>query len=126
VEHASVLTPDLIARMSELGVIASVQPAFVRSDARWLEQRLGPERARWAYPFRSMLDAGVRLVGGSDAPVEQPDPLSGARAAVDRSGWNLDEALEPWEALSLFADGSFEAGTALWISPNLDRFERLT
>ncbi len=126
VEHASVLTPELIERMSELEVTASVQPAFVRSDARWLDARLGSERARWAYPFRSMLDAGVRMVGGSDAPVEQPDPLSGVRAAVDRGGWNLEEALEPWEGLSLFADGSFEAGTALWISPDLDRFERMT
>ena len=126
VEHASVLTPGLIGRMSDLGVIASVQPAFVRSDARWIDARLGPERSQWAYPFRSMLAAGIRLVGGSDAPVEDPDPLSGARVAVDRSGWNLDQALEPWEALSLFADGSFEGGTAMWISPNLDRFDRLT
>ena len=125
VEHASILTHELIGRMSELGVIASVQPAFVRSDARWLDDRLGPRRARWAYPFRSMLDAGIRLVGGSDAPVEQPDPLFGVRAAVRRGGWNLDEALEPWEALSLFADGSFDAGEALWISPDLYRFERM-
>ena len=120
------LRPDLVRRMADLGVIASVQPAFVPSDARWLDERLGPERARWAYPFRSMLDAGVELVGGSDAPVEQPDPLFGMRAAVDRAGWNLDETLEPWEAVSLFADGSFDAGIALWISPKLDRFELLT
>ena len=126
VEHASVLTPTLIRRMADLGVIASVQPAFVPSDARWLDERLGPSRGRWAYPFRSMLDAGVELVGGSDAPVEQPDPLFGMRAAVERSGWNLDEALEPWEAVFLFSDGSFDAGTAMWISPELDRFERLT
>ncbi len=126
VEHASVLTPELIDRMADLGVMASIQPAFVRSDARWLDQRLGPQRARWAYPFRSMLDAGIELVGGSDAPVEQPDPLYGARTAVDRAGWNLDEALEPWQALSLFADGSFETGEALWISPDLNRFERLS
>lgn len=126
VEHASLLSPGLIERMAELRVVASVQPSFVRSDARWLDERLGPERARWAYPFRSMLDAGIRLVGGSDAPVENPDPLLGARNAADRAGWNLDEALEPWEALSLFADGSFADGNALWISPDLDRFERLT
>jgi predicted amidohydrolase YtcJ len=125
VEHASVLTPDLIAGMSDLGIIASVQPAFVRSDARWLDARLGPERARWAYPFRSMLDAGVRLVGGSDAPVEHPDPLAGIRAAIDRSGWNLEESLDPWEAVSLFADGVFDSGAALWISPGADRFERI-
>jgi len=125
VEHASVLTPDLIALMSDLDVIASVQPAFVASDARWLDTRLGPERSRWAYPFRSMLRAGIRLVGGSDAPVETPDPLSGVRAAVDRAGWNVDEALEPWESLALFSDGSFEAGTVMWISAGLDRFETL-
>ena len=124
VEHASVVTPALIERMAELEIVASVQPAFVPSDARWLDRRLGTDRSRWAYPFRSMLEAGVRLVGGSDAPVEQPDPLAGVRAAVDRSGWNLEESLEPWEALSLFADGTFEGG-ATWVSPDLDRFERL-
>ena len=48
--------------LADLGVIASVQPAFVPSDARWLDERLGPTRGRWAYPFRSMLDAGVELV----------------------------------------------------------------
>jgi predicted amidohydrolase YtcJ len=125
IEHASVLSPELIGRMADLDVVASVQPAFVRSDARWLDARLGPERSRWAYPFRSMLEAGVRLVGGSDAPVENPDPLSGARAAIDRAGWNPEEALEPWEALSLFSNGSFDAGTVMWISPELDRFERV-
>lgn len=125
VEHASVLTPDLIDRMAQLGVLASVQPAFVQSDAHWLDDRLGPERARWTYPFRSMLEAGVRLRGGSDAPVENPDPLTGARAAVHRSGWNVEEALEPWQGLALFAETSFDEGTATWVSPKLDGFERL-
>lgn len=124
VEHASVMTPRLIERVSELGVVASVQPAFVRSDARWLDRRLGSDRAKWAYPFRSMRDAGVLMVGGSDAPVESPDPLAGARAAVDRGGWNADEALEPWEALALFADGSFDEASVTWVSQDLDRFER--
>ena len=99
VEHASVLSPELIARFAELDVVASVQPSFVTSDARWLDERLGPDRARWAYPFRSMLDAGVTLVGGSDAPVERPDPLAGARSAVGRAGWNTVESLTEIEAL---------------------------
>ncbi len=124
VEHASILSPSLIDRMADLGIVASVQPAFVASDARWLERRLGPTRARWAYPFRSMLEAGVRLVGGSDAPVEEPDPLAGARVAVSRAGWSVEESLGPDEALALYADGEF-TDRAVWVSSDLDRFERL-
>ncbi|NIS30364.1 MAG: amidohydrolase family protein, partial [Actinobacteria bacterium] len=74
IEHASVIRPDAIVRMAELGVTASVQPAFVRSDGPWLPDRLGPRRLAWAHPFRSMSEAGIPLLGGSDAPVEVPDP----------------------------------------------------
>ena len=124
IEHASVLSADLVERLAESGVVASVQPAFIASDAHWMERRLGPDRARWAYPFRSMLDAGTTLIGGSDAPVERPDPLAGMRAAVHRNGFHPEESLDPVDAVILYADGSF-GDRAMWIAPDLSSFEWL-
>ena len=103
VEHASVLTPETIDRMARLGVTASIQPAFLASESTWLEKRLGPDRMDRAYPFRSLLEAGVPLLGGSDSPVELPDPQVGMRAAVERHGINPDEALTSDQAKALFA-----------------------
>lgn len=103
VEHASVLTDETIERMARMGVTASVQPAFLASEASWLVKRLGPERMDRAYPFRSLLDAGVPLLGGSDSPVELPDPQTGITAAIDRHGINPGEALTRAQAEALFA-----------------------
>lgn len=124
VEHASVLSSHLVGRLSESGVVASVQPSFIASDAHWMERRLGPDRARWAYPLRSMLDAGTTLLGGSDAPVERPDPLAGMRAAVQRNGFHPEESLDPIDAVGMYADGSF-GSRAMWIAPDLSSFEWL-
>ncbi len=85
IEHASVLNPKHISRIKELGLIASVQPHFNVSDF-WVQQRLGEERASLTYPFASLLQAGIRVVGGSDCPVEPLTPLSGIEAAVNRTG----------------------------------------
>lgn len=99
VEHASVADPDQIARMASAGVIASVQPSFATSDAAWVEQRLGPDRAAWAYAFASMITAGVAVRGGSDAPIESADPFVGiADACRPRP-----ESLELDDAISVYA-----------------------
>jgi predicted amidohydrolase YtcJ len=103
VEHASLLSDQAIERMGRLGVTASVQPAFLASEATWLERRLGAERMDRVYPFRSLLEAGVPLIGGSDAPVELPDPAVGIRAAIDRHGINPSEALSEDQSETLFA-----------------------
>lgn len=124
IEHASVMSADLVGRLSGSGVIASVQPAFIASDAHWMDRRIGPERARWAYPLHSMLEAGTTLIGGSDAPVERPDPLAGMRVAVHRNGFHPEEAIDPIDAVRLYADGSF-GDRAMWIAPDLSSFEWL-
>ena len=103
IEHASIMTPAAIERMARLGVTASVQPAFIASEGDWLEKRLGPERMEMVYPFRSFLDAGIPMVGGSDAPVEHPDPRPAIQAAVERKGFNTEEALTREEAEALFS-----------------------
>lgn len=102
IEHASVLKPESIERMARMGVTASVQPAFLASEENWLEKRLGADRMNCAYPFRSLLEAGVPLLGGSDSPVELPDPEIGINAAVDRHGINTTEALTPEQAEAMF------------------------
>lgn len=102
VEHASILTDRTITRFAELGVTASVQPAFLASEETWLEKRLGPERMSRAYPFRSLIEAGVPLIGGSDAPVEHPDPEVGINAAVSRHTINPTQALTREQAEGLF------------------------
>lgn len=106
IEHASVADPDQVHQMAAAGVTASVQPSFVTSDGPWLERRLGVERSRWAYPFRSMLEAGTVLRGGSDAPVESTDPFVGiANASLPRP-----EALGVSAAVDMYAAGSLEIG----------------
>jgi len=99
VEHASVADPDQVARMAELGVIASIQPSFATSDASWIERRLGSERAAWAYPFADMRTAGIEMRGGSDAPIESSDPFVGIGDACRPS----DQALDPVSGIDLYA-----------------------
>jgi predicted amidohydrolase YtcJ len=109
VEHASVLAESDIHRFGSLGVTASVQPAFIASETEWLEKRLGPERLQRTYPFRSLAEAGTPLAGGSDSPVETPDPLWGIAAARDRCGIVPAERLDAAAALALFTSGAAAA-----------------
>eukprot|EP00741_Cyanophora_paradoxa_P013107 tig00020675_g12660.t1 len=79
----------------------------------WAEQRLGPERMETAYAWRTLLEAGVHCAGGSDAPVESPDPMLGMHTAINRQdaggrpegGWRPQEKLSPAQALRLFTEG---------------------
>ena len=80
IEHASVLTPDAINRMAGLGITASVQPAFLASEVGWLGKRLG-QRVDRTYSMEALAAAGVPMVGGSDCPVEPPNPWGGISAA---------------------------------------------
>jgi len=120
VEHVSVLSEILISRMKKLGVIASVQPHFVVSDF-WIADRLGPKRARWTYPFKTLIQEGVPTVGGSDCPVEPVKPLLGIQAAVSRKSFpeeqiSVDKALRMYTIDAAFASfeenakGSIEVG----------------
>lgn len=103
VEHASLLTAAAVERMARLGVTASVQPAFLASEGDWLVKRIGDERMRRVYPFRSLIQAGIQVIGGSDSPVELPDPTIGINAAIGRPGFDPSEGLTPDEAAALFA-----------------------
>ncbi|MBS7636297.1 amidohydrolase [Candidatus Bathyarchaeota archaeon] len=100
IEHCSVLSPRLIRRMKRLGLIASVQPHFIVSDF-WVVDRVGVERARWVYPFKTLLRTGVVVASGSDCPVEPINPLLGVWAAVARKSFS-EESLTVEEALKTY------------------------
>ncbi|MEM3616628.1 MAG: amidohydrolase [Candidatus Bathyarchaeia archaeon] len=100
IEHCSVLNPRLIKRMRRLGLIASVQPHFIVSDF-WVVDRVGSERARWVYPFKTLLKTGIVLASGSDCPVEPINPLFGVWAAVARKSFS-EESLTVEEALKTY------------------------
>jgi hypothetical protein len=130
VEHAQHLRPEDIVRMGRLGIIASVQPYHAIDDGRWAESKIGRERCRTTYAFRSLLDAGVLLACGSDWTVAPLDPLSGVHAAVTRQttdgknpgGWfpeqkiSLEDALRGYTRNGAYAEfaedkkGSIAAG----------------
>ncbi len=85
IEHAQHLDPADVARFARLGVVASMQGIHCVSDGPWVPQRLGEERAgRESYVWRSLVDSGALLCNGTDAPVEDVDPLACFRATVTR------------------------------------------
>ncbi len=110
IEHAQLLTRHDIEQLAELGVRASVQPAHLLDD-RDVTERLWADRADRCFPWRGLLDAGVDLVFGSDAPVAPLDPWIAMAAAVhrsadERSPWNPAEAITAAEALAASVDGA--------------------
>ncbi len=129
IEHAQIVSPADIARFGKLGVIASMQPSHATSDMPWAEARLGHERLRGAYAWRSMLAAGARLAFGSDFPIEDVPVIAGIYAAVTRTdaaekpegGWLPEQILTLTEALHAYTVGpayaSFEEGHHGTIAP---------
>ena len=103
IEHAQCLAPEDIERFAEIGVACSVQFSHAPSD-RDLADRFWGERAEGAYAFRSLWDSGALVANGSDAPVEELDPLAGIRAGVlrtidERPGWHPEQTLTVEQAL---------------------------
>ena len=114
IEHAQHLRPQDIGRFGRDQVIASVQPYHCADDGRWAEKRIGPERCRTTYAFRSLLDSGARLAFGSDWTVAPLNPMLGIAAAVTRrtldgkhpGGWIPEEKITVAEAVRAYTVGS--------------------
>ena len=116
VEHAQILAEGDIGRFARLAVLPSMQATHCTSDMSWAEARLGPERLRGAYAWRSLLATGVRIAGGSDFPVEDPNPFHGIYAAVARRprsgedrGWQPEQRMTREEAVRSFTAWNAEA-----------------
>jgi predicted amidohydrolase YtcJ len=100
IEHAQHLDPDDVPRFAALGVIASMQGIHASSDGPWLAQRLGEVRAgRLSYVWRSLIDSGALVTNGSDAPVEDVDPIASFHASVTRKMPN-GEPFHPEQAMT--------------------------
>ncbi len=101
IEHAQVVSAGAFERFAELGVIASMQPSHLLTDMAWAEARLGPERSKRAYAWRSFLDHGVTLAFGTDYPVESISPFRGLYAAITRANVEGTQVFEPQEKLTI-------------------------
>ena len=114
VEHAQVLTGNDLDKFGANNIIASVQPTHATSDMDWAEERIGIERIKLAYAWRSLKDSGAEIAFGSDFPVEQVNPFLGIYAAVTRmdldgnpaGGWYPEQCLTIEEAVDAFTKGA--------------------
>ena len=120
IEHAQHLRPAEVPRFAKQGVIASMQPYHAIDDGRWAQKRIGLERCRTTYAFRSLLDAGAVLAFGSDWDVAPLSPLSGIDAAVNRRtidglhprGWIPEQRIGVEEALRAYTSAAARAAFA--------------
>ena len=114
IEHAQVLSVGDIPRFQALGIVASMQPAHLMDDLRWLERKIGLQRCRYAYALKSLKDRGTVLAFGSDWPAAPLNPMLGIYAAVTRKdttgypprGWFPQERIPVEEALAAYTLGS--------------------
>jgi len=129
IEHSQIVRPSDIDRFAKNSIIASMQPSHAIGDLHFAPDRLGPERLEGAYAWRSMIDAGVVIAAGSDAPVERGDPRIEFYASIARKdvngyqddNWHPEEAVTRQEALKMFtawpAYASFQENKLGTISP---------
>jgi hypothetical protein len=118
IEHAQHLSPEAFPRFAGLEVIPSMQPYHAIDDGRWAGKRIGPDRVRTSYAFRSLLDAGASLAFGSDWTVAPMDVRKGLYAALTRrtidganpGGWVPEEKITLDEALAAYTRGGARAG----------------
>lgn len=120
IEHAQIFHPNDIPRLAQLQIIPSMQPSHAITDLHFAPSRLGMERLAGAYAWRSFIDSGTIIAGGSDAPVERGDPRIEFYAAVARKdlkgfqgeGWHPEQRVSRKEALRMFtiwaAQAAFE------------------
>src|SRR6185503_1643624 len=117
IEHAQHIRPQDIPRFARDKVIASMQPYHAIDDGRWAEKRIGAERAKTTYAFRSLLDCGATLALGTDWTVAPLNPLLSIYAAVTRrtldgkhpNGWIPDQKISVEEAVHAYTVGSAHA-----------------
>jgi len=112
IEHAQVMAAGQFEKMRALGVIASVQPNHLLTDMNWAEARIGPERAKLSYPWRTFLDHQIPLAFGTDYPVEPITPFRGLYAAITRKNeegtatYYPEQKLTIHEAIAAYTTGS--------------------
>ncbi|WP_310496843.1 amidohydrolase family protein [Sandarakinorhabdus sp.] len=119
-EHAQIVAVEDLPRFARLGIIASIQPTHATSDKGMAEARVGEARLAGGYAWKTIIDSGARIAGGSDFPVEPPNPFFGLHAAVTRQsrdglppeGWRMAEAMTLQQAFAAFTTDAAFAGHA--------------
>lgn len=112
IEHSQIVDDEDIPRFEKLNVTPAIQATHCTSDMYWVEDRLGKNRIHKAYPWKSFINLGIPLPGGSDAPIENPDPLEGIYASITRQdkmgypekGWEPDEKMSLPEAIKSYTE----------------------
>lgn len=128
-EHAQVVSLDDIKRFKSIGIVPSMQPTHATSDMNMAEQRVGPQRIKGAYAWRTFLKQGSRIACGSDFPVESSNPFYGIHAAVTRqdaagqpaAGWYANEAMTLKEAFRCFTLDAAYAGHQEKVTGSLEK-----
>lgn len=127
--HLALLSDELIERIKKLPVVIDMQPLFIPTDLKWVGSRVREERRKYLYCWRRLIDEGLILTGGSDAPCESYDPIEGIYAVVNRrdmnglpeEGWYPENCVSVYEAVSMFtknaAYASFEEDSKGTIAP---------
>jgi predicted amidohydrolase YtcJ len=114
IEHASIMDEKMMSELSRLGIVVSTQPMFIHSEKDWLRRRLGADRCKIVYPFRSFLDAGIKVAGASDAPIESQDVLKAIQCCVTREGFEPRQCISVEKAVRMYtldaAYAQFEEG----------------
>ncbi|MDH5403090.1 MAG: amidohydrolase, partial [Candidatus Heimdallarchaeota archaeon] len=109
--HCQILSQSIINKMAEHNIIANIQPSFVTTDSKWIEKRIGTgERLKYAYAWKTLLKNNVPVAGGSDAPIEDPNPLLGMYSAIyrldpDGIPWRPEECISFEEAIAMYTVG---------------------
>lgn len=117
--HAQILRKDLLERAKQLPIILDIQPSFVASDFPWVIERIGEEHLDYCYAWKTLINEGFLCAGGSDAPIEEIDPLIGIHTAVTRTNhkdykktpYRPEEAISVFEAVCLYTKGSAAAAS---------------
>lgn len=110
--HAQIVDQEIIDKLTKMNITLDIQPSFVASDFPWVIKRLGEQRAKQAYPWKTYLEKEIPCAAGSDAPIENVNPLAGIKAAVlrqssiDRNIYQKEQQLSIYEAISLYTKGS--------------------
>ena len=112
IEHSQIVDDEDIPRFEKLNVTPAIQATHCTSDMYWVEDRLGKDRIHKAYPWKSFINLGIPLPGGSDAPIENPDPLEGIYASITRQdkmgypekGWEPDQKMSLPEAIKSYTE----------------------
>jgi predicted amidohydrolase YtcJ len=119
ISHAILLAKDLIPQLSELDVIASVQPVFITGGQHWIPRQVGPERANYAHAYHFLQEAGVHMCTGTDAPIGDMNPLVNVYVAtvrkdlkgVPEGGWHPEQSISVEQALRMGTiEGAYATG----------------